>query len=74
MFQSLVPWLVPPGIKSLTLSVPMQQGPAVFVFGPSNPIVNFNPFLDMVRTFVTIVLLINRLTYMLTQFFRYVYL
>ncbi|KAL4240189.1 Thioredoxin domain-containing protein 11 [Mactra antiquata] len=47
--KNLSPWLVPPGIKSLTLSVPLQQGPSVLVFGPSNPLVHFNPYQNMAR-------------------------
>ncbi|XP_052788592.1 thioredoxin domain-containing protein 11-like [Mya arenaria] len=47
--NSISPWLVPPLTKSLTLSVPMQQGAAVLLFGPTNPLLNFNPYYDMVR-------------------------
>ncbi|KAH3861933.1 thioredoxin domain-containing protein 11-like [Dreissena polymorpha] len=47
--KSQSPWLVPPGVKSLTLSVPMQQGATVFLFGPTNSLLNVNPYYDMVR-------------------------
>ncbi|XP_060578316.1 thioredoxin domain-containing protein 11-like [Ruditapes philippinarum] len=46
--KNVAPWLVPPGVKSLTLSLHIQKGPAVFVFAPTNPLLTFNRYRDMV--------------------------
>ncbi|XP_053384663.1 thioredoxin domain-containing protein 11-like isoform X2 [Mercenaria mercenaria] len=47
--KNIAPWLVPPGVKSLTLSLHMQKGPAVFIFAPTNPLIGINPYRDMVH-------------------------
>ena len=53
IFQKLATWLVPPGRKSLTLSLPMRQGPALLMFGQSNPLMTNNFYLNMVSNFET---------------------